>query len=84
MCSSPGQVLEKRSAWERRGRVYYETASLALDHFSGWLADTEIERAGGHSSPPFPEATERVANFVVDVMLSVGAFARLTANFPAG
>ena len=33
---------------------------------------------------PFPEATERVANFVVGVMLSVGAFARLTASFPAG
>ena len=52
---------------------------------SDWMPITPKTGSLFHAdSTPFPEATERVANFVVGVMLSVGAFARLTASFPAG
>ena len=52
---------------------------------SDWMPITPKTGSLFHAdSHPLPGGTERVANFVVGVMLSVGAFARLTASFPAG
>jgi hypothetical protein len=79
-CSSPGRVFERALGFGAARAGLLQDSPLALDHFSGWLVTTKLEKLAVGARHPSRRQWNGWANFVVVIRLSVQAFAGLTTR----